>query len=354
MSARSGQSGFVLVATIAIVAVMALAASAFSIWVSQATEQARALKLRVEAELELVEAQAIVSYYFSVFPLSVRGLELPAGIDQMRALAMRAVNNPFDMTPAGTDYLALDDTPYKFGRHVTVRLQDARGLVNLNLATREQMFALFNSFGIAQERQDPLYAKLRDYIEPGESVRLGGAKSEEYRRAGKPTPPYALLTTPWQALGILSWSDEAALWEKGALPSIASASLVVGINANTAPVSVLQALAGLSREAAEAVVAQRRIVPIVSPDLLLQYGSTKFSLDPLTFITFPADTVRARLSVKGVSRTVEFNLTVTPVSNVKPWQIAYKLDDVPNAAPDEVARDALVEFPDPKALLAPR
>jgi general secretion pathway protein K len=340
------------VATLWIVALLALAAAVFAGWVASTTESARLLRQRVAEERTLANVKADVVFMFITSPLSPRGLEVMGSLAELRQAIRLGAERPLDAGLVGQAFLALDDRPYLAADGVVVRLQDARGLINLNFATREDLLRLLDILGVDQSRQDPMIAKLKDYVSPGEFVQLHGAKREEYAKAGRPPPPNAPMRNVWEARRVLTWDTEGRLWAADGLPAIASASAVVGYNLNTAPAKVLQIAAGMTEETAAKAVETRRSRPFLSFDNLVGFGAPRVLADPIRFIMFPSDTLRVTFELRPSRRLVQMSLTLTPISTEGPWRIDYLIDvaSVPAILPAE--SDAVPEFPDPATILA--
>jgi len=366
------------------VAVLALAAAAFAVWVGRATEEARRLRLRVAEEQTLVQARTSVIFGFLVQPMSGRGLEaaesLAALQQAMRSAAERLFSTDAGATGAG--FVGLDDRPYRFGptrsgaapsgatrsgatpspapsdESVEIRIQDTRGLINLNLATREELLRLLARLGIEQEKLDPLVARLQDYTDPDDLIRLNGAEREEYVRAGRPPPANALLATPWEARRVLGWESEPGLWTRDGLGEIAATSHAVGYNLNTAPATVLEIVAGMTAETAAAAVEARKTTPFVSFENLAGFGAPLVLNDPLRFILFPSDTMRVTFTLPQSGRRVQMAFVLTPNATEAPWRIDYQVELESVAGhgvpPGRAASDPIPEFPDPATLLASR
>jgi type II secretory pathway component PulK len=355
------QRGFALIAVLWLVAVLALAASAFAVWVGRSTEEARRLRLRVVEEQALVQARASLLFGFLVQPMSGRGLEAAESLGALQQTMRSAAERLFstDVGATGSAFVALDDRPYRFGptqsgESVEIQVQDARGLINLNLATREELLRLLARLGIEQEKLDPLVARLQDYTDPDDLIRLNGAEREEYARAGRPPPANALLATTWEARRVLGWEAEPGLWTRDGLAAIAATSHAVGYNLNTAPATVLEIVAGMTAETAAAAVVARQTTPFVSFENLAGFGAPLVLNDPLRFILFPSDTMRATFTLPRSGRRVQMAFALTPNGTEAPWRIDYQVELESVAGNGRAASDPIPEFPDPATLLASR
>jgi type II secretory pathway component PulK len=348
------QQGFALVAALWLVAFLALAATALAVWVGRMTEEAQMLRQRVAEETTLAEAKAGVIYGFLVQPLSGRGLEVSSSLSNLRQAIQTAMAQPFNTETRSEDVIALDNRPYRYGERAEIQIQDARGLINLNLATRDELMRLLARLGVDQDRLDPLVAKLQDFVDPDDLVRLNGAEREDYVRDGQPPPANMLLRTAWEARRVLGWGAEASLWRKDALTEVATASAAIGYNLNSAPAIVLEVVAGMTEEAAAKAVEARRISPFLGYEGLVGFGAPLVLADPLRFILFPADTMRTTFTFRPSGRRVQMVFVLTPTSLEAPWRIDYQMELASVARDGRASSDPLPEFPDPAALLAPR
>lgn len=348
------EAGFALVAALWLVAFLALATSMLALWVGRSTEEARTLRQRVREETQLADAKASLLFAFLVQPLSGRGLEVATSIDNLRQTTRIALSQPFGSGAIGAEVLMLDDLPYRFGNGLEIRVQDQRGLVNINLATREELMRLLARLGVDQDKLDPLVAKLQDYVDLDDLARLNGAEREDYIRAGLPAPANALFRTVWEARRVLGWRSEPALWSKGALAEAATASSIVGYNLNTASALVLEVAAGMTAEAAAQAVLFRRKTPLLTPESLVGFGAPFVISDPLRFIPFPSDAFRVTFTFRPGGRRVQMVFALTPTSLEAPWRIDYQMELASIAENGGAKSDPIPEFPDPAALLASR
>jgi type II secretory pathway component PulK len=351
---KAEAGGYALVAALWLVAFLALAASIFGLWIGRSTEEARLLRQRVQEETALVDAKAGLLFAFLVQPLSGRGLEVATSLSGLRAIGQLALSQPFGAGALGESFIALDDLPYRFGERLELRIQDSRGLININLATREELMRLLKRLGIEEERLDPLVAKLQDYVDLDDLMRLNGAERDDYVREGLAPPPNALVRTVWEARRVLGWRAEPALWNKGALAEVATASSIVGYNLNTAPAKVLEIAAGMTEEAALRAVAFRRQTPLLTPEALVGFGAPYVITDPLRFIPFPSDVFRVTFIFRPGGRRVQMVFQLTPSSLEAPWRIDYQMELASVAENGGAKSDSIPEFPDPAALLASR
>ena len=167
--------GFILALTLWIIALFGLGVAAINTWVSMAVDNARALKLRADSEIALSNATNEIVYAMGTRPMTRRGLEVGAGLKR---------STDRDMLDAMTvnfeteGYISFDDRPYAMQSDpdYIVRLQDGRGLINLNVATNQMLDRLLTIFGAPETLRNQLPDTLADWTDEDDLTRLAGAE----------------------------------------------------------------------------------------------------------------------------------------------------------------------------------
>ncbi len=156
-AAKNGEAGFALVLTLVVILALSLLTEVMTRWVSTALDQALANREEVDARLQIAEAEAVSLYLLETRPSSARGLELSTDAQ----IGSTAPPGLLPGAPLAENYIRLNGHPYRIGE-VVLRFQDMRGLINLNLGSPDDLFALLGIFGVAAEDRGPLIAKLQD------------------------------------------------------------------------------------------------------------------------------------------------------------------------------------------------
>lgn len=292
------QHGFVLVATLWILAIITIAASYFAERVSRSIAQAQKKQEVTQQLLEFANTRADILYRLGTTPFSFYGLGEPPAI-------------------------ALDDRPYHGSGEDIVRLQDNRGLLNVNFVEQNMMSRLLGQLGIPVEKRDAMIDALRDYIDTDDLRRLNGAETSEYAALGLPPPPNDWLASPYQLKNIIGWRDQPQLWENQHLLQLVTSSRVTGFNPNTAPMAVLSSLPGGTRDTAEALIVLRNKKPLYTLNQLA--GFTSGELDPDFFLFFPGNSIRITQQGPRLPWAIQFSLSLTPRSEDAPWRIDYQV-----------------------------
>lgn len=352
-----GDDGFVLVMTILIVMAIALGLAVFTEWVNGATERAFELRRRVEAERHIAEARADTLYWFGTQLLSPRGVELTAignatapmsESERVTALLSGA------STQRGTSFLRLDNTTYRNSDGTLIRLQDSRGLMNLNFAEPDDVVRLLGSFDVEAGARAAMVPKLLDYIDSDDLIRLNGAERQQYADAGRAAPANGLLRTPWEARAVLGWDRFDRLWRvRDGLPQVTSATRTVGVNVNTAPGPVLEAI-GVPADNVAQVLQQRRVRPFENIGEMTALLGAVAAVDPFRFLINPTNSFRMTLQAQGVPLVREMVVTLTPQATRGPWRIDYAIALPSSGAHAGDQPSAPEPFPEPAALLPPR
>lgn len=327
---RRGEQGFVLIATLWFIALLALVAAIIAGWMTGSLGAAAAFRDRIAARSQTVSAVNQVLYLMVANYATQRGLERLTG-DELAAAA-----DPFTIIhSSNTSYVALDDRPYRLGGAV-VELQDSLGLYNLAYAGPDTLGAFLKLYGVPFLARGALIDRLLDYTEKSDAHRLNGAKAEQYQAAGRPPPREAPLLTPWEAYRVLGWDQVTALWSgKYPLPELAVTDGGAAINPNTAPAPVLETLPGIDAAAAAKVLAYRAKHLISSPvEFDLASGVT--ISDPMRLFYAPGAQIRLKVFSAKSPLMHELSLERTP-SGSAPYRIDY--DVVLPLGPD--ARAAL-------------
>lgn len=321
--AAKGQRGFILVATLWILAVITIAASYFAEKVSRSIELARQKQITTQQLIEFANTRADILYRFGTTYFSFYGLGERGGI-------------------------ALDDSPYVGSGRDIVRLQDNRGLLNVNFVEINMLPRLLGQLGVPIEKRSVMMDTLFDYIDTDDLRRLSGAEVAEYKALGLSPPSNHWLTSPYQLRNIIGWRDQAELFGNQRLLQFVTTSRISGLNPNTAPPEVLASLPGSSPEVAAAIIRKRKEQPLHT--LGQAEGLDLSGIDREFFIYFPAESIRITHQSSVLPWIVQYSLNLTPLSETAPWRIDYHVKSAVTYPLQDV--DKIQKLP--AQLIAPR
>lgn len=159
--------------------------------------------------------------------------------------------------PLATSGVPVDGRPSAMavgGGTVTVSVQAAGGLIDLNTAQDALLEGLFMQTGQDIKAAQRLAAAIRDYTDADDLVREGGGEAPDYIRAGLPPPKNAPFQVPEELRLVLGMTGELYAAVR---PAITVWSGRPGIDPRLAPPLVLWALPGGNEVQIERLLADR-------------------------------------------------------------------------------------------------
>ena len=320
MRQRQQQGGFVLVLTLGVLVVIAIAAAYFNDRVARALELAAQSRQNAQAQIDMASARAEILYRLSTTTMSEYGLG------------------------TGTIALKLDNRAYRADGGTLLRVQDARGLLNLNLVDDSRLNLFLGLLGIEPEQRGRMIDTLRDYTDSDKLTRINGAEEDDYRARNLPPPTNRDLVSPWQARQILGWRETAALWDHDRLARLSITGRMTGLNPNTAPAEILGTLPGVTEEVAKALIAQRELTPLLHEAQISEFTGSPLNLPMgMGIVALPSDTVRITQSGPGLAWAIQYTIKLTPNDNKAPWRTDF-YSKVSNGDAD-AAPNAISELP---------
>jgi len=127
------------------------------------------------------------------------------------------------------------------GGRIEVSTVSENGKLNVNVllggGDRDTLRALFRLWGLSDVEADTVLDCLLDYVEPGGSRRLNGAKAPQYRAAGRPAPPGRLFRSIDEMTRVLNfdlvtrhqpdWRESLTIYGDGTLDLRAASADVI-------------------------------------------------------------------------------------------------------------------------------
>lgn len=298
MPARK-QQGFVLVLTLWVLVIVAIAAGYFAERVARSVELAQQSRQNTRAMIDMAGTRAEILYRLGTTPLTEYGMG------------------------RGNTIVELDNRPYRGLGDTLVRLQDNRGLLNLNYTEDDRLQRFLGLLGIPAEQRGYLIDTLRDFIDADNLHRLNGAEEEAYLAQHLPPPVNRNLITPWEARRIIGWRDAPQLWQTGRLVELTTTGFTIGLNPNTAPAEVLATLPGVTEEIAQAIITRRKLSPILNAGQLAAITGIP-DQDLVEMISvLPGNSIRITQSTRGLPWAIQYNITLTPNGDDAPWRTDY-------------------------------
>ena len=320
---KTTEQGFILAATLWMLAFMAVGVAYFSQDTLSAVENARKQQQNIKTEIAMLNTQATLFYLMMLESVSKAGIKLS---DETRVIPENSFNVPIT-------HLPLDERPIRGFENIIFSIQDEGGLVPLNSNNTQILTILLRMLGVSSESVASMITKLLDYKDSDSLSRINGAEKSSYRRLTLPPPLNSELYTSGQAKNILGWAKQKNLWNNNSLLKYTSTVWYGMPNFNTAPRLVLQLMGGVSAVDADKIIEKRQSQPLTRLSSVVTLLGKRLSIDPTNINFFPSKYFRITLWEKNgrQKRILHVELT-TFLENDKPWKInaQYHIIDFPS------------------------
>jgi len=346
------QQGFILVATLWLIAFITVAAAYLAQWADEARQQIADQQQDMQAEIEFQGTLATVLYLLNTQYMNEYGVILA----ELSAEQREAMSFGMDLGPTALEgkTIRLYDQAYHGIGDSLFSVQDESGLIPCNIYEASESLHLkylLGLFGLTPAERDGNIDKLLDYRDVDSFQHINGAEAQQYKKQGRQAPPNRTLLTSWETRNVLDWDKYPELWRNN-LPRLTTSSWEDLPNFNVAPKKILQSSMGLSPENIEKIILAREQLPITESDQLYQITGKTFSIDELSFTSAPSNFFRITLWNRQGGRMREIHLELHPVilekdnylTNRRPWSVDYQLDvaltaEQQNAQPKQLKTD---------------
>ena len=306
------EQGFILAATLWVLAFMAVGVAYFSQDTLSAIEKARKQQQGIKTEVSMLNTQATLLYLMMIEPVSEAGIKLN---EETSVIPENSFNVPIN-------HLPLDGRPVKGFENIIFSIQDEAGLVPLNLDNSQTLETLLRLLGVPGEEVAGLIAKLLDYRDSDNLYRISGAEENYYKKVNLPLPLNADLYTSGQAQKIAGWVKQKKLWDNNKLLKNTNTVWNSTPNFNTAPKLVLQSIGGLAAADADKIIEQRQSLPLTGLNSIFSLLGKHILIDPMAANFFPSKNLRINLWAENGRQKRVLHVELTPLStNYKPWRI---------------------------------
>ncbi len=343
------QQGFILVATLWLIAFITVAGAYLAQWAGDARQQIADQQQDMQAEIEFQGTLATVLYLINTHSINEYGVILT----ELNAEQKEAMSFGMALGPKTLDgkTIKLYDQAYQGLGESIFSVQDESGLMACNNSEPVHLKYFLGLFGLSGTERDDAIARLLDYEDPDSFHRINGAEVEQYKQQGKQAPANRFLLTSWEMRNILGWDKYQEIWNNN-LPRLTSSSWEDLPNFNVAPKQILQISMGLTSDSVDKIIQARNQLPITEVDQLYQITGKTFNIDDLSFTSTPSNFFRVTLWNRQTGRMREIHIELhSPITqkdyslkNRRPWSIDYQLDialtaEQQNAQPQQLETD---------------
>ena len=318
------QGGFVLVATIWVLAAMVLFMGYVAYWSAQIQDSALRQAESVRWSFEQQSTLSTLVYLGATRRMSYAGLTL----GEVTSLTMEDEFNPFSADPFVTmgGELRLDGTTYQGLGGTRFSVQDTGPLVGLKVVnSSKRLESLLRHYEISGREVRRLIAAMIDYTDRDDTRTLDGYESRGYEANGELKPTNRFLVSPSQVSNVMGW--DAALGDR--LPDfLAQVTIHAGNknNFNTLTPVGMQTLGYLENSSIERILDHRRDAVFKSLAEVNRVAEVVAPADSLLFTSIPDPFLRVRIWRPSSRQEEWIGIRFTPLSGFAPWEIDYLIN----------------------------
>lgn len=365
--------GFVLIATLWTLAVMAVLAAYIDSVATADIERAAAAKAALERELARRSTESTLAYLLSTGRMNHRGLMLEPEQVFTDAEGNRGPER-------STGVIAVSGETYAAPGGMRFSVQDENGLVSVNYPRSTHFAAVLSYAGVPSALIDRVVPRMEDYVDADDELSLGGAEGFDYERAGSavsggraassrwtdmlsrapqrtgtvsgtvsiggmaavPDPDSALrlsgpsnwlLATPMELRRVVGVDDLIAPHQWRLLLPMLTMRLNTGYNFNTMRPDVLAVVFNLEQPAVDNILAQRVERPVSSLNTIALLTGIHMDIDPDQVEGLPSDFLRVSIWHNAGGLRSLAGIALTPYGDA-PWRIDYRYtESMPPAEP---------------------
>lgn len=318
-------AGFVLVAVLWVLAALAVLAAYIDGVATDLVEDARLAKRSLERELDRRSTRATVIYLLATGRMNRRGLILETPQRFFTEGARLPDEGDGELLVTGRVYAGLGDTRFA--------VQDESGLVSVNsperrIGKKRPFASLLRYVGIERESVGLIVARVEDYIDRNQDLRMNGAEAADYSARGKPPPPNWIMVSPLELQNVLGVDEiiSAEQWHR--LLPLLSMRHSFPYNFDVMPPEVLAAVLGIDPQSVQPLLDDREEQSISRPSYLAMRTGKDLDIDPEDHrLEIPSSFLRISLWHEEDGLRTLAGIELTPSSDLAPWRIDYHYDE---------------------------
>ena len=325
---RGREEGFVLVATLWILAGLAILAAYIDRVVASDLQYAVEARESVQAEIERRSAEATLHYLLATGRMNFRGLIL-----ESEQRFSNSLDEDEYLPDHGDGEVRVTGVVYAGVGGARFSIQDEGGLVSIN-APRSPLFAaILEHAGVSLPDVERIVARVEDYIDSDDTLTLNGAEHYDYRERGAPPPLNWIMASPLELTKVLGIDEliASAQWER--LLPLLTVRPVVGYNFNTMRPEILAALLDLDESGVQGVLEEREKVALSRLGQIAMLSGKHLDIDEMEMRVIPSRFLRVTVWHDGGGPRIVTGLVLTPLGDRAPWRMDYRYL-VPTSADD--------------------
>ena len=311
--------GFVLVATLWVLAALAVLAAYIDGVVATDVERAVETRGWLASELDRRSTEATLIYLLSTGRMSYRGLILEEEQRFTDALSddqQLPDHGDGELRLAGEVYAGLGGTRFS--------VQDEVGLASVNAPTSSIFAALLEHAGVAESDVERIVARVEDYIDSDDTLTLNGAERYDYSRFGEPPPLNWIMSSPQELSKVLGVGElfTPAQWDR--LWPVLTMRPIFGYNFNTMRPEILAALLDLDAQGIRGVLEERERRSISRMTTVALLSGRHLDIDEMEIRTLPSQFLRISIWHESDGSRILTGIHLTPLGATAPWRKDYR------------------------------
>ncbi len=332
---KSGESdGFVLVATLWVLAGLTLLAGYIALLGEKNTDEVLLSKQYFEDELERKSTEATLLYYLATNADSHRGLI----IKSEQQFSDNRGEDPVIAVESGDAELVFDGTVYKGLGETYFSIQDESGLVSVNSPNIPLLKHSLRSLGVSSANSAIFLDRLNDYLDYDSNTRLNGAEKYEYENRGLSEPANSLMVSPYEIESLLGFDGLLSPKQRDALYPLLTMRQAVGYNINVMPVSVLVVLLGKSEMGLQNLLDFRVDNRISTVRQVEALSGVTVNFRDEDILNNPSRYLRVSVWKGGDDQVMQMGIELMPFVLYAPWRIDYRYLSADNVYDVEKAK----------------
>ena len=316
---RRHAEGFVLVATLWVLAALAVLAAYIDGVVATDVERAMETRGWLASELDRRSTEATLVYLLTTGRMNHRGLILEEEqqfFDGLGEDEFLPNHGDGELRMAGEVYAGLGGTRFS--------IQDESSLASVNAPGTPLLAALLEREGMSASDVERVVARIRDYIDTDGDLTLNGAEDYDYRQNGAPPPLNWIMSSPVEMRRVLGVDEmlTPAQWRR--IRPALTMRPVFGYNFNTMRPEILAAALDLDEKGIRGVLEEREKRSISRLTTIALLSGKHLRIDEMEIRTLPSQFPRISVWHEGDGSRIVTGIHLTPLGERAPWRKDYR------------------------------
>ena len=318
-TSRRDLEGFVLVATVWVLAALAVLAAYIDGVVATDVERAADTRGWLQAELDRRSTEATLIYLLSTGRMNYRGLILE---DEQRF--SDALPEDQQLPDHGDGALWMAGEVYAGLGGARFSVQDEGGLASVNAPTSPLFTALLEHAGVAESDVGRIVARVEDYIDSDDTLTLNGAEYYDYAQRGLSPPLNWIMSSPRELSKVLGVGEMLTSVQWARVWPVLTMRPMFGYNFNTMRPEILAAVLDLDEPGIRSVLEEREKRSISRLTTVALLSGRHLNIDEMEIRILPSRFVRFSIWHEGDGSRILTGIELTPLGKTTPWRKDYR------------------------------